>query len=181
MTFIFSNVNRLIYRLVLSLLAGIGLYLLADWIYSASLHNPRLAPSLISFFYACFFVPVIEELFFRYTLWTSLCRYTSIIGATIFSTLGFALFHMGRPVFSISIIAGIVFILLFYHFGNIIYPILAHIIYNCLIWNYASFFLILVLLVLFVSIIIVNISINTQGWKTSPLNQPESSLKGNIL
>ncbi len=115
-------------------MVGSILYLGVSILHGGDINPPAAYVNAAGFLYAVLVVPLIEELFFRFSLWRVLRLYTAPPGAVIFSTAAFAAFHAGRQIFLMSMVASLLFLFLYLYLKNISYAVIAHATYNSMVW-----------------------------------------------
>lgn len=166
---------------ILSVLVGTQLYLVIYILYSEEMAGSTSGFYPAGFIFACLAVPIVEEFFFRFLVLNIMRQYIPVIMAVVFSIVFFAWFHVGQPVFILSIVAGIVFMALYFYLDSILYPIIAHITYNSFIWWELSVrgpLLIAFCTAIFIFVVLMNYDKRTTCW---PVSEKGIFNRGSVL
>lgn len=95
------------------------------------IRNSEISKELIEiFFWTIIISPILEEIFFRKILYTTLKFYLASITSIICSALMFSLVHSNLQSFPILFILGVSLCLIFEKTNSIIYPIILHSLFN---------------------------------------------------
>ena len=117
--------------LIVSLLSKIIFGDLPEQSIVTLIRNSKINSKIVEiFFWTIFISPIIEEIFFRKIMYSTLKFYLAPINSILISSFIFSFVHANISVFPLLFTLGIILCLIFEKTNSIIYPIILHSLFN---------------------------------------------------